>query len=293
MNAETCMFTGTGVAIITPFNTDYSVDFAALEQLIDFQINHKVDYLVVLGTTGETATLTDDEKKSVYRFVIDKAKGRVPVVLGIGGNNTYSAIEKLKSWDLTGVSAILSVCPYYNKPSQEGIYQHFKAIAEATTLPVILYNVPPRTGINMCPDTTLRLAREFKNVIAIKEASANMGQCLQLLKEKPAGFGIISGDDALTIPMMSLGACGVISVAANALPFEVSESVRQAQKGDFKQASTLYFKIHDAVNALFTENNPAGIKAMLHVKGMIKNVLRLPLVPVSDKNFELIRTLTK
>ena len=232
--------TGMGVALITPFKEDESVDYTALGRLVDYQIKNGIDYLVVLGTTAETATLTEEEKKQVTAFIINRVKGRVPLVLGVGGNCTRAVVEELQTKDFTGVAAILSVTPYYNKPSQEGIYQHYKAIAEATELPIVLYNVPGRTGVNMTSDTTLRLARDFANIVAVKEASGNISQMDEIIKNKPKDFMVISGDDGITFPLITLGAVGVISVIGNAFPKEFSRMVRLALKGDYKNALEIH-----------------------------------------------------
>lgn len=281
---------GMGVALITPFNEDESIDFEALGKLIDFQLNNGIDYLVVLGTTAETPTLSDIEKKQIIRFAVERVKGRVPIVLGVGGNCTKSVVEKLKNDDFAGIDAILSVTPYYNKPTQEGIYQHFKAIAEATKLPIVLYNVPGRTGINMTAETTLRIAREFDNVVAIKEASGNITQMDDIIKNKPKNFMVISGDDGITFPLITLGAVGVISVIGNAFPKEFSKMVRLALNGDYTNALQIHHRFTELIDLLFVDGNPAGVKSILHVMGYIENKLRLPLVPTRITTFEKIRT---
>ena len=280
---------GMGVALITPFKEDESIDFEDLSKILEFQIQNGTDYLVVLGTTAETPTLTETEKTQIIRFVTERVKGRIPIVLGVGGNNTRAIVEKLKTDDFTGIDAILSVVPYYNKPSQEGIYQHYKAVASATQLPVVLYNVPGRTGVNMSAETTLRIAREFENVVAIKEASGNITQMDDIIKNKPKDFMVISGDDGITFPLISLGAVGVISVIGNAFPKEFSRMVRLALQGDYANALTIHHKFAELFKLLFVDGNPAGVKAMLNVMGMIENKLRLPLVPTRITTFEAMR----
>lgn len=280
---------GMGVALITPFKADKSVDFPALAKLLEYIIQNKADYIVVLGTTAETATLTEEEKTQVKAFVVERVNGRVPLVLGVGGNNTQALVEYLKDNDLSDFSAILSVVPYYNKPSQEGIFQHYKAIAEASPLPVILYNVPGRTGVNMTAETTLRLARKFENIIAIKEASGNIVQMDDIIKNKPEDFMVISGDDGITFPLITLGAVGVISVIGNAFPREFSKMVRLALEGDFKNALLIHHRFTELFSLLFVDGNPAGVKCLLNAKGMIENELRLPLVPTKITTYEKIR----
>ena len=281
--------TGMGVALITPFKTDESIDFDALARIVEHQIKNGTDYLVVCGTTAETPTLTEKEKDEVTRFVINCVAGRLPIVLGVGGNNTKAVVEKLKNFEYNGVDAILSVTPYYNKPSQEGLYQHYSAIAKASPLPVILYNVPGRTGVNMLPTTTLRLANEFKNICAIKEASGNFSQIDEIIKNKPADFMVISGDDGITFPLITLGAVGVISVIGNAFPREFSRMVRLALDGDYNSARTIHYRFTELIELLFVEGNPAGVKSMLAVMGFIGNKLRLPLVPNTIMTYEKIR----
>lgn len=278
-----------GVALITPFKSDESVDFDALARLVEYQIKNGTDYLVVLGTTAETPTLTEQEKEDVTRFVIQCAAKRIPIVLGVGGNNTKAVVEKLKTTDFSGVDAILSVTPYYNKPSQEGIYQHYAAIAKASPLPIVLYNVPGRTGVNMLAETTLRLAKEFSNICAIKEASGNFSQIDDIIKNKPADFMVISGDDGITFPLITLGAVGVISVIGNAFPSEFSRMVRLGLQGDYKSARLIHHHFNELIQLLFVEGNPAGVKSMLAVMGFIDNTLRLPLVPNTIKTYEKIR----
>ena len=280
---------GMGVALITPFKDDESIDFDALSKLIEYQIQNGIDYLVVLGTTAETPTLTEQEKNEVLSFVIERVKERVPIVLGLGGNNTRGIVERLKTESFQGVDAILSVVPYYNKPSQEGIYQHYKAIASATKLPVILYNVPGRTGVNMTAETTLRLAREFDNIVAIKEASGNITQMDDIIKNKPKDFMVISGDDGITFPLITLGAVGVISVIRNAFPREFSRMVRLALEGDYANALLIHHKFTELFELLFVDGNPAGVKSILSSMGYIRNRLRLPLVPTRITTYEKIR----
>ena len=260
---------GMGVALITPFKDDESIDFDALSKLIEYQIQNGIDYLVELGTTAETPTLTEQEKNEVLSFVIERVKERVPIVLGLGGNNTRGIVERLKTESFQGVDAILSVVPYYNKPSQEGIYQHYKAIASATKLPVILYNVPGRTGVNMTAETTLRLAREFDNIVAIKEASGNITQMDDIIKNKPKDFMVISGDDGITFPLITLGAVGVISVIGNAFPREFSRMVRLALEGDYANALLIHHKFTELFELLFVDGNPAGVKSILSSMGYI------------------------
>ena len=280
---------GMGVALITPFKDDESIDFDALSKLIEYQIQNGIDYLVVLGTTAETPTLTEQEKNEVLSFVIERVKERVPIVLGLGGNNTRGIVERLKTESFQGVDAILSVVPYYNKPAQEGIYQHYKAIASATKLPVILYNVPGRTGVNMTAETTLRLAREFDNIVAIKEASGNITQMDDIIKNKPKDFMVISGDDGITFPLITLGAVGVISVIGNAFPREFSRMVRLALEGDYANALLIHHKFTELFELLFVDGNPAGVKSILSSMGYIRNRLRLPLVPTRITTYEKIR----
>ncbi len=280
---------GMGVALITPFKEDENVDFNALAKVVDYQLQNGTDYLVVLGTTAETPTLTPEEQSEIIQLVVSKVKGRIPIVLGVGGNNTRAVVHKLKHDDFSGIDAILSVVPYYNKPSQEGIYQHYKAIAEATSLPVILYNVPGRTGVNMTAATTLRVARDFENVVAIKEASGNITQMDDIIKNKPRNFEVISGDDGITFPLITLGAVGVISVIGNAFPKEFSRMVRLALAGDYANALTIHHSFTELFELLFVDGNPAGVKSMLNMMGYIENVLRLPLVPTRITTYEKIR----
>jgi len=278
-----------GVALITPFNNDETIDFDALARMVEHLIKNGTDYLVVCGTTAETPTLTDAEKEEVTRFVLQCAADRLPIVLGVGGNNTRAVVEKLQTYDFTGIDAILSVTPYYNKPSQEGLYQHYAAIAKASPIPVVLYNVPGRTGVNMTASTTLRLAKEFPAICAIKEASGNFTQIDDIIKNKPADFMVISGDDGITFPLITLGAVGVISVIGNAFPKEFSRMVRLALQGDYSSARQIHHRFTELIELLFVEGNPAGVKSMLAVMGMVENKLRLPLVPNTIKTYEKIR----
>ena len=280
---------GMGVALITPFKQDKSIDYDALARLLEYQIKSGVDYLVVLCTTAETATLTPAERQAVKEFVVERVAQRVPLVIGIGGNNTMALVEELKTTDLSPFSAVLSVVPYYNKPSQEGIYQHYKAIAEASPLPVILYNVPGRTGVNMTAETTLRLAREFSNIVGVKEASGNITQMDDIIKNKREDFMVISGDDGITFPLITLGAVGVISVIGNAFPKEFAKMVRLALGGDFEKALLIHHRFTELFSLLFVDGNPAGVKCLLNAMGYIENELRLPLVPTRITTYEKIR----
>jgi 4-hydroxy-tetrahydrodipicolinate synthase len=275
-------FHGLGVALITPFRSNGQIDYAALEKLIEHQITGGVDYVVSMGTTGESVTLSSTEKKELLAQTITFVRNRVPVVVGIGGNNTAEVLQAMGELDMDGVDAILSVSPYYNKPTQEGIYQHYKAIAQVALRPIILYNVPGRTGSNMAADTTLRLAKDFKNIIAIKEASANLDQMGRILKHKPKDFMLISGDDALTLPIIAMGGVGVISVVGNALPREFGTLVHAALKGDLATARREHLRLIEVIDLLFAEGNPGGIKETLKVLGICGNTLRLPLVNVSE-----------
>ncbi|MBR3757687.1 MAG: 4-hydroxy-tetrahydrodipicolinate synthase [Bacteroidaceae bacterium] len=282
-------FKGMGVALITPFKEDGSVDYPALMRMVDHLVQNGADFLCVLGTTAETPTLTTEEKREITRLVVERVNGRIPIMLGCGGNNTQAVIDSLKNDDFTGIDAILSVVPYYNKPSQEGIYQHYKAIAESTDLPIVLYNVPGRTGVNMTAETTLRIARDFKNVIAIKEASGNITQMDDIIKNKPENFDVISGDDGITFPLITLGAVRVISVIGNAFPKEFSRMTRLALQGDYANALKIHHSFTELFSLLFVDGNPAGVKAMLNAMGMIENRLRLPLVPTRITTFEKMR----
>ena len=278
-----------GVALITPFNDDGSVDYQSLMRLVEYQIQNGVDFLCVLGTTAETPTLSAEEKKKIKQLVVERVNGRVPILLGVGANSTQTVIDTLQNDDMTCVDAVLVVVPYYNKPSQEGIYQHYKAIANSTKLPIVLYNVPGRTGVNMTAETTLRLARDFDNIVAIKEASGNITQMDDIIKHKPENFDVISGDDGITFPLITLGAVGVISVIGNAFPREFSRMTRLALAGDYQNALTIHHKFTELFKLLFVDGNPAGVKAMLSMMGMIKNRLRLPLVPTRITTYEQMR----
>ena len=273
------IFRGLGIALVTPFKTDGSVDYEALSRLVDYQIDNGADFLCILATTGETPCLTKEEKSNIKRQIVEQVKGRVPILMGCGGNYTAAVVEELKNGDFLGIDGVLSVCPYYNKPSQEGLYRHFKAIAEATSLPVVLYNVPGRTGILMKAETTCRLAHDCDNIVAIKEASGSLELVDEIIKHKPANFDVISGDDALTYPMVASGAVGVISVIGNALPKEFSRMIRLEFNNEYEAARKIHHKFTDLYSLLFVDGNPAGVKALLHEMGFIENVLRLPLVP--------------
>lgn len=273
---------GTGVALVTPFKKDQSVDVEALTRIVDFQIENGINYLVVLGTTAETATLTKDEKELVIKTVIDANSSKLPLVLGIGGNNTSEVVHELKTRDLSHFEAILSVSPYYNKPTQEGIYQHFKAIAQASPKPVILYNVPGRTASNMLPSTVLRLANDFKNIVAIKEAAGDMVQAMKLIQNKPKDFLVISGDDMVTLPMVLAGGSGVISVIAEGFPKPFSTMVQLGLERKVDEAYALHYKIADAIDLIFEQGNPAGIKEVFKHLNICENTLRLPLVNVDE-----------
>ena len=276
------IFKGLGIALVTPFKEDGSVDYQSLKRLVEYQLSNGADFLCILATTGETPTLTAEEKQTIKEMIVSLVQGRIPILMGCGGNNTAAIVEELKTRDFQGIDGILSVCPYYNKPSQEGLYQHFKAIANATSLPVVLYNVPGRTGVNMTAATTVRLANDCENIIAIKEASGNLEQVDEIIKNKPNKFDVISGDDSLTFPMVSCGAVGVISVIGNALPKEFSKMIRK-----------IHHRFIDLFSLLFVDGNPAGVKAMLSEMGFIENVLRLPLVPMRIKNMQRMSEILK
>ena len=287
------IFKGLGIALVTPFTQSGAVDYDALRGLLRYQLDNGADFLCILATTGETPTLTKEEKSEIKKIAIDMAGGSVPILMGCGGNNTAAIIEELKTEDFYGIDGILSVCPYYNKPSQEGLYQHFKAIANATDMPVVLYNVPGRTGVNMKAETTVRLAEDCPNIVAIKEASGSLEQVDEIIKNKPAHFEVISGDDALTYPMVACGAVGVISVIGNALPKEFSKMLRLEMKGEFEAARKIHHKFTDLFSLLFVDGNPAGVKAVLHEMGFIENVLRLPLVPTRLTTLQRISSILK
>ncbi|MDR1526005.1 MAG: 4-hydroxy-tetrahydrodipicolinate synthase [Tannerella sp.] len=280
---------GMGVALITPFKEDESVDYEALIRMIDHLMENGTDYIVALGTTAETPSLSEEEKKEITRIIVERINRRIPVVLGIGGNCTRNVISQIEHTGFNGIDAILSVVPYYNKPSQEGIYQHFRAIVKASPRPVVLYNVPGRTGTNMTAATTLRLAREFSHIAAIKEASGNITQMDDIIKNKPSEFQVISGDDGITFPLIALGAVGVISVIGNAFPKEFSRMVRLALHGDYQNARIIHSRFAELFELLFVDGNPAGVKSMLNMLGLTENKLRLPLVPTRIITFEKIR----
>lgn len=282
---------GTGIALVTPFDENKAIDFPALGRLIEYVIAGGADYLVALGTTGETPTLSCAEKEELTAFIRSRNNGRLPLVLGIGGNNTSEIVRKIEKTDLDGITAILSVTPYYNKPSQEGLHQHYKAIAEASPRPVILYNVPGRTGVDLKAETTLRLAHDFDNIAAIKEASGSLTQMSYVLRDKPENFMVISGDDNMALPLIALGGDGVISVAANAFPEPVCRMVKLCRAGDFAEAAKIQLHLLECVESLFCEGNPVGVKAALALKGILRNELRLPLVPCSDGLCEKLETL--
>ena len=287
------IFTGLGIALITPFLEDGSVDYKSLVRLVEYQLANGADFFCILATTGETPTLTAEEKHKIKNTIVDLVGGRVPILMGCGGYNTAAIVEELKTGDFRGINGILSVCPYYNKPSQEGLYQHFKTIAAATKLPVVLYNVPGRTGVNMKAETTVRLAHDCPNIVAIKEASGNLEQVDEIIKNKPRNFDVISGDDALTFPMISCGAVGVISVIGNALPREFSKMIRLQMKGEYDSARKIHHRFIDLFSLLFVDGNPAGVKAMLHEMGYIQNVLRLPLVPTRISTLQRMSEIMK
>ena len=273
---------GTGVALATPFKKDFSVDIEALKRIVNLSVEGGVDYLVLMGTTAENATLTEDEKKLVVQTIVQTNNGRLPLVMGIGSNNTREIVEELKTTDLSDFIAILSISPYYNKPVQEGIYQHFKAVAEASPLPIILYNVPSRTGVNMMPSTVLRLANDFKNIVAVKEAAGDMIQALQLLKDKPKDFLVLSGDDMIALPMILAGGSGVISVIGQAFPKEFSEMIQLGLKRKVDEAFQLHYLLADSIDMIFEQGNPAGIKHVFQSLGVADNTVRLPLVHVDE-----------
>jgi len=281
-------FRGAGVALITPFKADLTIDFDGLGKIVDNQIENRIDYLVVLGTTAETSTLNQVEKQQLIDFVCNRVGGRIPIVVGVGGNNTQLVIDSLQSMDLSKADAILSVVPYFSKPTQEGLFQHYMAITKASPLPVILYNVPGRTSVSLSAETTLRLAHATDKIIATKEASGNFGEITKILRDKPAGFSVLSGDDSIIVPMMAIGAEGVISVAANVVPKAVADMTHLALEGNFTAAGLLHQRLQRLCDALFVEGNPGGAKAALHSIGIIENVLRLPLVPVSTTTYEVL-----
>ncbi len=281
--------TGTGVALVTPFRSDRSIDFEALDRVLDHVIEGGIEYVVALGTTGESVTLSKEEKKEVVGYIIKSVDQRVPVIVGIGSNDTYSVLETIKNTDFTGIAGILSVSPYYNKPSQKGLYEHFSAISKVSPVPVIIYNVPSRTSSNINAETIVWLASNHKNIIGVKEASGNLIQIMQIIKNKPAHLHVISGDDSFTLPMIYLGGSGVISVVANSYPQQYSDMVRAALKKEFKKANELHYLLLDYITALFEEGSPTGIKAALEIMGLCEKTLRLPLVQASDSLTEKLR----
>lgn len=287
------IFKGLGIALITPFKSDSTIDYEALTRLVEYQIENGADFFCILATTGETPCLNKEEKEKIKQLVIDVNQGKLPILMGCGGNNTAAVVEELKTTDWSGIDGVLSVCPYYNKPSQEGLYQHFKAIAQASPLPVVLYNVPGRTGINLKAETTVRLAKDCENIVAIKEASGSLEQVDEIIKNKPARFDVISGDDALTFPMIASGAAGVISVIGNALPKEFSRMIRYEFRGEYEPARKIHHRFTELYSLLFVDGNPAGVKALLHEMGMIENELRLPLVPTRITTMQKIATTLK
>lgn len=292
MNAN--QFKGTGVALITPFRKDESIDFSALERLVEKQIANKVNFLVALGTTSEAPTLSTDEKAAVVDFIIEINRKRLPIVVGCGGNNTRDLVHQLRKYNgKDGIDGLLSVAPYYNKPNQAGLYEHFNALANASQLPIILYNVPGRTASNIAASTAIKLAKNHKNIVAIKEASGDFKQAMELVQNKPRGFLVLSGDDALALPLISLGFDGIISVVANAFPGEFASLVNSALNGDFNQARTQHYRLIEIIHSLFEEGNPAGVKAYMVLNDAIENSLRLPLVPVSKNLMERIKLLNK
>lgn len=286
-------FEGTGIALVTPFKKDFSVDVEALQRIVHFVTKGNVEYLVVLGTTAESATLSQDEKELVIKTIVEANAGKLPLVLGVGGNNTQKVVEELKTRDLSHFDAILSVSPYYNKPTQEGIYQHFKAVAEASPIPVILYNVPGRTASNVLPATIIRLAKEFKNVIAVKEAAGDIVQAMKLIQNKPEGFLVISGDDMITLPMVLAGGSGVISVIGQGFPKEFSEMVRLGLERKVDEAYELHYLLADAIDMIFEQGNPAGIKEVFKALALSENTVRLPLVNVDENLATRLNNFTK
>ncbi len=286
-------FKGTGVALVTPFNTRGEIDFDSLEKIVNHVINGGVDYLVALGTTAETPTLSEEEKRKVVFSIIKSNAKRVPIILGMGGNNTLALTESIRNYDLSNIDGILSVAPYYNKPTQEGLYEHFKAVAEASPLPIILYNVPGRTSSNISADTCLKLALNFKNILAVKEASGNFSQVMEILRMKPKNFHVVSGDDALSLPMISLGGSGVISVIGNAFPSEFSEMVRLTLDNSLDKARKIHYKLLPVIEAMFAEGNPAGVKAFLKQMNLCTEEVRLPLIKASNNLFKKVDELLK
>lgn len=287
------IFKGLGIALVTPFTSDGQVDYESLKRLIDYQINNGADFLCIMATTGEIPTLTTEEKQRIKELVLNIVQGRLPILMGCGGNNTSAVVEELQKNDFDGIDGILSICPFYNKPTQEGLFKHFEAISKTTTLPIVLYNVPGRTGVNMEAETTIKLAHECQNIVAIKEASGNLKQVEEIIKNKPSNFDVISGDDALTYQIIERGATGVISVIGNAFPKEFSNMIHLELKGDYENALKIHRNLTDIFDLLFIDGNPAGIKATLSEMGMIENVLRLPLVPARPGTIQSISKLVK
>ena len=287
------IFKGLGIAVVTPFSQDGEVDYLSLKRLLEYQIDNGADFFCILATTGEVPCLTQDEKERITELVKTVNQGRLPILKYCGGNNTREVIEEIKRTDWTGIDGILSICPYYNKPSQEGLYQHFKAIAAVSPLPIVMYNVPGRTGVNMKAETTVRLARDCENIVGIKEASGSLEQVDEIINNKPDRFDVISGDDALTFPMIASGAVGVISVIGNALPKEFSRMIRLEQRGEYEPARKIHHMFTELYKLLFVEGNPAGVKALLNDMGYIENVLRLPLVPTTIATKEKMSTILK
>lgn len=287
------IFRGLGIALVTPFTSNGQVDYKSLKRLVEYQIDNGADFLCILATTGETPCLTQDEKDKITQLVKDVNHGRLPILKGCGGNNTAAVVEELRTADWSGIDGILSVCPYYNKPSQEGLYQHFKAISEASPLPVVLYNVPGRTGINLKPETTVRLANDCENIVAVKEASGSLEQVDEIIKNKPQRFDVLSGDDALTFSMVASGAAGVISVIGNALPKEFSRMIRLEFQGEYEPARKIHHMFTELYSLLFVDGNPAGVKALLHEMGFIENQLRLPLVPTKVSTLQKMAEILK
>ena len=287
------IFKGLGIALVTPFTADGEVDYPSLKRLVDYQLQNGADFLCIQATTGETPCLTAEEKHQIKQLVVELAGGRVPILMGCGGNNTAAVVDQLRTGDFSGIDGVLSVCPYYNKPSQEGLYQHFRAIAEASPLPVVLYNVPGRTGVNLKSSTTLRLAADCQNIVAIKEAAGSLEQVDEIIKQKPARFDVLSGDDALTFSMVASGAAGAISVIGNALPKEVSRMIRLEFRGEYEPARKIHHRFTELYSLLFVDGNPAGVKALLHEMGFIENELRLPLVPTRVATSQKIADILK
>ncbi len=287
------IFKGLGVALITPFTKNGEVDYSSLKRLVEYQIQNGADFLCILATTSEAPCLSKEEKQKIKDLIVEINSKRIPLLMGCGGNNTKAVIEDLQTLDLTGIDGVLSVCPYYNKPSQEGLYRHFMAISEASPLPVVLYNVPGRTGVNLKPETTVRLANDSKNIVAVKEASGSLEQVDEIIKNKPADFDVLSGDDALTFSMVASGAAGAISVIGNALPKEFSRMIRLEFKGEYESARKIHHSFTELYSLLFVDGNPAGVKALLHEMGFIENVLRLPLVPTRLTTLQKITNILK